>query len=246
MIASQNATRAAIRRTHCYRTGQDGRMNTADAVPGSPGHTHPPEPATDGDTASGYRPRMRISDPRVMRALAHPARLAVLDQLVDGGTATATECARIAGLSPSAMSYHLRALARIGMIEQAPAGGDARERRWRASPAALAGVNVESDPDATPEGRAAEHELVQAWLVREDAHVRRWLERRADERPEWDRAVAIAEIRVRVTREELEEINRRFYEMLHRFVSSRRRDAPPDARQVAVQYRTIPMEFPAP
>ena len=55
--------------------------------------------------------RMRISDPQIMRALAHPARLAVLDQLADGGTATATECARTAGLSPSAMSYHLRALA---------------------------------------------------------------------------------------------------------------------------------------
>ncbi|WP_232075867.1 ArsR/SmtB family transcription factor [Phytohabitans suffuscus] len=38
----------------------------------------------------------------------------------------------MAGLSPSATSYHLRALARYGLVEQAPSRGDGRERVWRA------------------------------------------------------------------------------------------------------------------
>ena len=218
-------------------------MNSAAAGTDRPDHPSASS-GTDPSPDTGAS-RMRISDPQIMRALAHPARLAVLDQLADGGTATATECARTAGLSPSAMSYHLRALARIGMIEQAPSAGDARERRWRAAPAAVAGVNIESAADATPDARQAEHELLQAWLVREDAHVRRWLDRRADEPAEWDRALSVAEIRIQVTSAELEEINRQFYALLHGFARSRRTGAPPDARHIAVQYRTIPMDYPA-
>lgn len=55
---------------------------------------------------------LRLDNPRMMRALAHPARIAILQHLGLDGPATATECAAVVGLSPSACSYHLRALAR--------------------------------------------------------------------------------------------------------------------------------------
>jgi DNA-binding transcriptional ArsR family regulator len=56
---------------------------------------------------------MTITDPQVMRALAHPARLTIKEYLASTGEAvTATGCAEIVGLSPSATSYHLRELAR--------------------------------------------------------------------------------------------------------------------------------------
>jgi DNA-binding transcriptional ArsR family regulator len=70
-------------------------------------------------------------DAAIMRAMAHPARLALLEHLRNGGPATATECAGVVGLSPSATSYHLRALARAGLVEAAPGRGDGRERLWR-------------------------------------------------------------------------------------------------------------------
>src|SRR4051794_4241177 len=73
-----------------------------------------------------------ISDPRAIRALAHPARQVVIDELYDGKVLTATECAELAGLTPSAMSYHLRALERWGILERAEASADGRERPWRA------------------------------------------------------------------------------------------------------------------
>ena len=55
-----------------------------------------------------------------------------MDALTGRATITATEAAELAGLSPSAMSYHLRALAKWGIVREAdPAGdGDGRERRW--------------------------------------------------------------------------------------------------------------------
>jgi DNA-binding transcriptional ArsR family regulator len=72
-----------------------------------------------------------LTDPTAIRAMAHPARLVVIDALYDRGTElTATQAAAIAGITPSAMSYHLRALERFGIVKRAPSKGDARERPW--------------------------------------------------------------------------------------------------------------------
>ena len=57
---------------------------------------------------------VRLTDPKMMRALAHPARIAIWSHIGLRGSVTATECAEVAGLSPSACSYHLRTLARYG------------------------------------------------------------------------------------------------------------------------------------
>ena len=62
-----------------------------------------------------------LRDPRAIKALAHPARLAVIDEFFAGRRLTATECAEIAGLSASAMSYHLRALEKWGIIRRSEA-----------------------------------------------------------------------------------------------------------------------------
>jgi DNA-binding IclR family transcriptional regulator len=52
------------------------------------------------------------------------AALIFLQHLVLDGPATATECAEVAGLSPSPCSYHLRALARHGFVEETPSVRD--------------------------------------------------------------------------------------------------------------------------
>lgn len=65
-----------------------------------------------------------------LRAITHPARWRVLQVLWSGRTLTATQAADIAGITPSAMSYHLRHLAKLGMIERLESD-DGRERPWR-------------------------------------------------------------------------------------------------------------------
>ena len=55
---------------------------------------------------------VEMTEPSAIRALAHPARMAILAYL-DEGPATATECSTAADESPSACSYHLRTLARL-------------------------------------------------------------------------------------------------------------------------------------
>src|SRR5215469_6918557 len=96
-----------------------------DAEPGMPGNS--PEPGMPGNPA-------RLTDPKMMRALAHPARIAIWTHIAMRGPTTATECAEVAGLSPSACSYHLRTLARYGFVEEDLASAaDGRQRPWRAT-----------------------------------------------------------------------------------------------------------------
>lgn len=180
-----------------------------------------------------------ISDPQVMRALAHPARIAIMEYLnVREGGGTATECAEVAGLSPSATSYHLRALAKFGLVEQAPSRGDARERVWRApNPSWM----VDAGRDAGPAARAAEQVLMEVYADRDMERVRDWSRRAADEPPEWYDKALFNDSLLLLTAEELAELNEAVLTLLKPYHPRRRTDAPPGARTVAVQYRTVPL-----
>lgn len=173
-----------------------------------------------------------------MRALAHPARIAILDRLFAGGApATATELAEVCGLSPSATSYHLRELAKVNLIEQAPSRGDGRERVWRSH---LQGLNIETGPERGPAEQAADRELALMFLEIEDARARAWLARRDEESYAWYAAATSADMQIKVTAEELQELNAQVFALFERFGQSRRTDAPDGARQVNVTYRTFP------
>lgn len=86
----------------------------------------------------GPQRMVTITDARAMRALAHEARQRVIEVLyADQRPRTATELAALTGLSPSAMSYHLRALEKWGVVERSTDEGDARNRPWKASGTSL-------------------------------------------------------------------------------------------------------------
>jgi DNA-binding transcriptional ArsR family regulator len=74
---------------------------------------------------------LELTDPKAFRAIAHPARTLVIDELYGGVQRTASELAQRTGLSPSAMSYHLRALEKWGIVERAETADDGRERPWK-------------------------------------------------------------------------------------------------------------------
>ena len=104
--------------------------------------------------------KLRVQDPRAIRALAHPARMAIIDALASGDELTATECAELTGLSPSATAYHLKFLERHGLAEPAPARNDGRERPWRAP---NRGTKVDID-SSTPARAAAAAAVVLAYI----------------------------------------------------------------------------------
>ncbi|MEV4344952.1 winged helix-turn-helix domain-containing protein [Actinoplanes sp. NPDC049596] len=182
----------------------------------------------------------RISDPRVMRALAHPARIEIMEHLNNSGAVvTATECAAVVGLSPSATSYHLRELAKYGLVEQAPSRGDGRERVWR-SPAS--GLRIDTE-GSSPDTVAASLALVEVFLQRDLQRTREWVARQPNESDQWRDVGDMTSLELLLTADELRTLSAQVMELVAPY---RRRDrqssAPEGARRVHVNYSAFPEE----
>jgi hypothetical protein len=84
------------------------------------------------ETRDGFREERRLTDPKAMRALAHPVRIALMEILLTTGTLTATQASEMLGESPANCAFHLRTLAKYGFVREA-GGGRGRERPWTAA-----------------------------------------------------------------------------------------------------------------
>lgn len=179
------------------------------------------------------REPVKLTDPRSIRALAHPARLAVIEELYSGRELTATECAEIAGLSPSAMSYHLRSLEKYGIVERA-AGRDGRERPWRAAGSYL---QIEGDNPAVDSALTGVllSRLGEQWLAWEAAKGR--------EPKPWREASTMTSGQAYLQLDELAELTATVQRLLEKYDRDRSRDsAPPDARRVRVSFFAFPTD----
>lgn len=124
------------------------------------------------------RTSVTIEDPRAIRALAHEVRQQVIEELYDGEVLTATQAARLCGITPSAMSYHLRALEKWGIVRRDDPSVDGRERPWRA-----AGDSLTISANAR---RGSSSSTATAFMGTEMASLRRTIEAwsTGDRRPE--------------------------------------------------------------
>jgi DNA-binding transcriptional ArsR family regulator len=195
----------------------------------------PAGPSTAEETD---QPRL-IKDAVLMRALAHPARISIVEHLGQVESATATECAEVVGLSPSATSYHLRALAKVGLVEDAPGRGDGRERAWRT---ALHGYTVRTDADTDPETKQAERALIETFLTWEETRVRQALARIDQEPREWSEAGFFSEASLVMTADELKRFGDDLQKMVKPYRRRTRTDPPEGARAVTVQLRGFPTD----
>jgi predicted transcriptional regulator len=118
-------------------------------------------PESGGDPED-KRGRLKLTDPKAIRALAHPVRWALLEALGQAGTLTATQASEMLGESPANCAFHLRTLAKYGFVEEA-GGGRGRERPWRES---HDGMSLEIGPDDPPAMQAAVQALNQVWMDR--------------------------------------------------------------------------------
>ena len=179
-----------------------------------------------------------LTDPGAIKALAHPARLAVLDALSEGAEMTATECAELAGVSPSAMSYHLRALEKWGFVERAASSGDGRERPWRA---VAGGWRVEAMDDAV--AAAASSAVVSTMLRRIGEDLARWFDVERDQPAEWRDTAVVENSRIWLTPDEARELG----ELVHGFLDPKRArtaaDHPDGARRMRCARVVVPLKW---
>ena len=142
-----------------------------------------------------------------LRALAHPLRLQLLHVLHAEGPATASQLGRRLGESSGATSYHLRALHRAGMVEEAEQR-NARERWWQRVPERIAIPNS-VPPEASDTERAelqAAHAQIESILVeRDEQALGRWMDIRYDLPLEWQDSQWIGNLRMWATAAEVRE-----------------------------------------
>jgi predicted transcriptional regulator len=190
----------------------------------------------DGGGGAAAESLVEISDVRALTALAHPVRLSLLQHLMAVGPRTASQCAAVVGASPSNCSYHLRLLARFGMVEPVEAD-DGRERPWRA---AATGFRF-GGPEGDPATRAAAQALTMAQLEESARLARDFLRRIDAEGEDWQQAVAFGTYALALTSAELTELVTALDRLIRPYIALTRQGTPPDARPVHLNLEAFPL-----
>lgn len=174
----------------------------------------------DGAAAGGGAARLdpdlgRVLDAAALKALAHPLRFQLIELLIEHGPSTASELGRRVEESSGLTSYHLRELAKHGLIEEAPDIGTARDRYWRSARGGytLEGFDMLQREDTRDDARFLLDEVVRQRFER----LRHWHEAGPRWGREWVEATAEMTARLRLTRDELAELTSDLFAVIDRY-----------------------------
>jgi DNA-binding transcriptional ArsR family regulator len=181
----------------------------------------------------------RLTDPKALRALAHPIRLELVGLLRRYGPLTATKAAELLGESSGSTSFHLRQLAKYGLVEEA-GGGQGRERPWQATAMFTGWPDVADSPEL-----AAASDLLRGVIAeRYFAQLMHWLEKRDSEPKEWQEAAHFGDTLLWVTADELCELAREEQALIERYRERQTRPElrPPGARLITNLHLAFPTD----
>ncbi len=172
----------------------------------------------------------RLTDPRALRALAHPIRLRLVGILRIRGQLTATQASELLGESSASCSFHLRQLAKYGLVEEA-GGGQRRERPWRATAMFTDWPDASEDPETATAADLLTGVIAEQWLE----HLLRWIERRSAEPAQWQEAAVFTDSALYVTAAELAELGNDIRQLFDGYLDRLTDPAlrPPGARLVS-------------
>jgi Helix-turn-helix domain len=178
----------------------------------------------------------RITDPKALRAMAHPLRWQLLEIVGREGSATATQCAQETGESVANCSYHLNLLAKYDYIEKVE-GGRGREKPYRVvGEYQRFGSEDAGDDDA----RLATQAATTAFLDYEFGVIKDRALRLHLEPPEWHAAIGIDNSNDFLTPAEVVEVREEVRKLMDRYRDRRDDPArrPADARSVNLFFST--------
>jgi DNA-binding transcriptional ArsR family regulator len=156
----------------------------------------------------------KYDDPRILRAIAHPARNRILSELYASGSLRAADVARILDIPANQASFHLRQLAKYGLVEEAPEEArDRRDRVWRL--ADDEGISFRTkDVEAQPGGKAA----VTVYRHQAAAQAHRLVDAAYDPVPLPDgQNRTISEFALRLTHEEVDALSDELGDLVQRW-----------------------------
>jgi hypothetical protein len=175
------------------------------------------------------RESLNLTDPTMMRALAHPVRMALLELFAVNETLTATQASEALGESPANCAFHLRTLAKYGFVREA-GGGRGRERPWQIVHRSMNLSTGSLDPQALVAAEALGNVWMDQWLGRvRRAVLRAWP-------AEWEKTAQARQTLLFLTVEETAQVGQEIGAILDRYTdrlfdSSLRPD------------RSVPVEF---
>jgi DNA-binding transcriptional ArsR family regulator len=150
---------------------------------------------------------------RVITALHHPLRRALVTRLFLDGPATVSGLADATGERVGNVSHHIKVLAEAGLVTEVPAlAKDRREHWWRAVPRPISWsyADVMGDPVAETVVSAAEQQN----LAHHVGKVQDWYAHRESFDEEWVRAAASTDGWLAVTPTELDEFTAKITALL--------------------------------
>lgn len=177
---------------------------------------------------------MELSDPKAIRALAHPLRLDLLELLVATGPATAAQCGRAIGVSQATCSFHLRQLGKYGFVEDAGPGADRRERLWRI-PAGRPQVRIPGNANAT-----AARELHRVLVQRAAQAMLDFADRQDPDSQPWHGQGLISAVAV-LTLDEAAELRRQWKALLEPYLTRHGQPRQPGQRYVRYLLAATPL-----
>jgi predicted ArsR family transcriptional regulator len=181
-----------------------------------------------------------IEDPRILRAIAHPMRNRILGELSAAGHLRAADVAAVLGIPANQASFHLRQLAKYGLVELAPElARDGRDRVWR--PVHEHGLNLAVNAmEKGPGGR----EAVAVWRRQAAAVAKEAIDRAYARRKSRDVHVMISDDWIRLTHAEAKELAADLIALQERWQD--RTQAAEDDGQARRTYHVLKVVQPAP
>jgi len=154
-----------------------------------------------------------IRDARTLRAVSHPLRLSILEQLTINGAMTASGLGERLDESPANCSWHLRKLAEHRFVEEAE-GGTGRQRPWQITHLGMTWGDDDGLRDQPLEERLAGQVLSDVLLAREVERLHDSQVRGAADTPAWRGAATVSQSMLWLTSVELQEINHALRDLL--------------------------------
>lgn len=176
--------------------------------------------------------------PASLRSLAHPLRLRILSYLsANREPATSAGLARALGESTGSTSYHLRQLAKLGLIEEVPEFGTARQRGWRIG---FGELSLVPDSGGSAESQDALWSLLASVIAHDDEVTALFLRERADYPAAWRDAFRFVNQMLWLRPGELDEVSARIQDVLAEYVRGDPADRPEGASAVYAVVRLTP------
>lgn len=199
----------------------------------------PDEAPTPIDGRTGI-PEHRVIMGAALKAFAHPLRVNLFDALSTYGPATASQLAERFGESSGATSYHLRQLARHGVVRELEGRGNGRERWWERVPGSIDFGDAETR--STESGRATSRIVLRELTGNRQRLLSEFIEH-GHERLDaaWAEAGTISLSNLPLTLEQTQEAARMLDDLVTEFSRRWRGQNVPGMRPVQIQINAFPV-----